>query len=327
MASNPTRRDFLIGTAASCALTYTPVARAEGYPTKQLHLLVGEPAGSTPDIVGRLVGDQLASALGKPVVVENRAGPGGIAAMQALASSTADGHTIALATVNQLVFNSYLFAKLPYDPLTDIEPISLLATNSFSIAVKASFVDNFDAFVKAAKAQPGRLSVGTSLPGTAPHVFAHVLMRIIGIEVAFVPYRSGTEGLTGLIRGDVDMLLDSPAVMVPHVKEGSIKVLATTGRGREPQLPDVPTFRQIGFPVAEYESWFGLVAPAGTSSDTVTRLHRTAAAAVTNPGIRQRFATLSFEPQGTSPEDFRKLIREEHTRWGSLIRDAGIRLD
>jgi tripartite-type tricarboxylate transporter receptor subunit TctC len=302
-------------------------AHAEGYPTKQVHLLVGSAAGSTPDIVARLVGEQLGPALGKPVIVDNRVGPGGIAAMQALVSSPPDGHTIALATVNQLIFNSYLFSKLPYDPLKDIEPISLIASNAFSIGVKTSFVETLDALVRAAKAQPGKLSVGTSLPGTAPHVFAHILMRMIGIEVTFVPYRSGVEGLTGLIRGDVHILVDSPAVMAPHVKEGSIRVLAVTGRAREPQLPDVPTIAQAGIPAAEYESWFGLVAPSGIAPDIVVRLQRAAASMISNPEIRQRFAAMSFEPKGNSPDEFRKLVREEHARWGALIREAGIRLD
>jgi tripartite-type tricarboxylate transporter receptor subunit TctC len=302
-------------------------AHAEGYPTKQMHLLVGSAAGSTPDIVARLVGDQLGPALGKPIVVDNRAGPGGIAAMQALLSSAPDGHTVALATVNQLIFNSYLFSKLTYDPLTDIAPISLIASNAFSIAVKTSFVDTLDALVRAAKAQPGTLSIGSSLPGTAPHVFAHILMRMIGIEVTFVPYRSGVDGLTGLIRSDVQILVDSPAVMAPHVKEGSIRVLAVTGRAREPQLPDVPTIAQVGFPAAEYESWFGLVAPAGIASDIVSRLQRNISSIVSNSEIRQRFAAMSFEPKGTSPEEFIKVIRDDHARWGALIREAGIRLD
>ena len=170
-------------------------------------------AGSTPDIVGRLVGEQLAAAVGQSVVVENRAGPGGIAAIQALAASAADGQTLALVTVNQAVFNSYLFSKLPYDSLQDIEPISLLAFNSFSVGVQKSFGPNtFSELVAAAQAQPGKLAVGTAPPGTAPHVFAHVLARMIGIKMTFVPYRSGLEGITGLMRGDIQVLLDSPAV-------------------------------------------------------------------------------------------------------------------
>ena len=325
-----TRRRFLLGAGALC-VAVTPVgqrAYPQSYPTKPIHLLVGAAAGSTPDIVGRLVGEQLAAAVGQSVVVENRAGPGGIAAIQALAASAADGQTLALVTVNQAVFNSYLFSKLPYDPLQDIEPISLLASNSFSVGVQKSFGPNtFSELVAAAQAQPGKLAVGTAPPGTAPHVFAHVLARMIGIKMTFVPYRSGLEGITGLMRGDIQVLLNSPAVMVPQVKAEAIKILTVTGRNRERELPDVPTIAEVGFPAAEYESWFGLAAPSRTSPDVVARLNLAAAAILATPGIRQRFAAMSFEPRATTPEGFRSLIREEHVRWGPMIRDAGVRLD
>ncbi len=216
MTRDLTRRSLLLGAAtlSAIAMPGSRPAYPQSYPTKPLHLLLGAAAGSTPDILARLVGDQLSKALGQSVVVENRPGPGGIGAMQALIASAPDGHTLALAGVNQAVFNSYLFASLPYDPF-NFEPVTLLATNSFTIGVSKDFpASTFSELVSFAKAQPGRVSLATALPGTPPHVFAHVLAKMVGIEVTFVTYKSGLDGLTGIMRGDVQVLLDLPAVMV-----------------------------------------------------------------------------------------------------------------
>jgi tripartite-type tricarboxylate transporter receptor subunit TctC len=324
------RRRFLIAVAAVSAVATLDGQRAypQSYPTKPLRLLIGAAAGSTPDILARLVSEQLSRALEQPVVVENRAGPGGIAAMQALVTSAPDGYTLALATVNQAVLNSYLFSNLPYDPFKDLEPISVLATNSVTIAVPEAFpAHTMSELVSLAKARPGKLFLATSPPGTVPHVFAHYLVRVMGIEVTFVPYKSGLEGLTGLMRGDVQILLDSPAVMAPQAKSGTIRVLAATGHLREAELPDVPTIAEAGFPAAEYEPWIGLVAPSRTPSDIVARINREVAGILASPEIRQRLAALSFEPHSTTAEGFRELIRREHARWGPLIREAGIKLD
>jgi tripartite-type tricarboxylate transporter receptor subunit TctC len=330
MTRDQTRRSFLFGTMALSAavLPTGKGAYPQSYPSKPIRLLVGAAAGSTPDIVARLISDQLSTSLGHPVVVENRAGPGGIGAMQALVGSAPDGYTLALVAMNQAVFNSYLFSRLPYDPLQDLEPVSLVASNSFSIAVPKSYPANtFNELIALAKAQPGRIGLGTSPAGTPPHVFAQLLTRMAGIDVTLVPYRSGLEGLTGVMRGDVQALLDSPAIMVPQVTAGAIKVVVATGRMRETELPDVQTIAEAGFPAAVCEPWLGLVGPSRMSPTIVTRLNHEVAAILATAEIRQRLAKASFEPRGGSAEEFRKLIREEHERWGALIRDAGIRLD
>jgi tripartite-type tricarboxylate transporter receptor subunit TctC len=280
-----------------------------------------------PDIVARTVGDRLATLSGRAVVVENRPGPGGIAAIQALSASDPDGSTLALATINQLVFNSYLFSKLPYDP-AKLEPIALVASNSFSIAVsRTAPFKTFAMLVAHAKNQPGKLSVGTSPPGTAPHVFANILARLTGIDIAIVPYRSGLDGLTGLIRGDVHLLLDSPAIMAPQAKAGAIKVVAVTGRARETELPDVPTIIEAGFPSLECETWFGLAAGPGIPPDVVTALNRHVAELLADDDVRRRLAALSLEPRPTTPAEFRQLVQREHGRWGPVLSAIGIKLD
>jgi tripartite-type tricarboxylate transporter receptor subunit TctC len=330
MATTLTRRGLLLGAVALAAAAAPTGARAgtNPYPTKMIRLLVGAAAGSTPDVLARVFADQLATTVGQSVVVDNRPGPGGIAAMQALIASEPDGYTLALAAMNQVVFNSYLFPDLPYDPVKGLEPISLLGSTSYSIAVQKSFAaDSFAALIAAAKAWPRQLDVGTSPPGTPPHVFAHVLAHMSGMDVSYVPYRSGLDGLTALIRGDVQVLVDSPVIMIPQVKTGAIKVLAVTGRERERELPDVPTIAEAGFPAAECEPWIGLVAPSRTSFDVVALINSLVASILASPAVRQRFETLSFTPRSTTPGDFRKLIAEERVRWGAMIRDAGVRID
>jgi tripartite-type tricarboxylate transporter receptor subunit TctC len=330
MPPHVTRRRLLLGTAAlTTAMLVGEHAHPQSYPSKPLRLLLGAGAGSTPDLVARLVGDQLSASLRQPVVVENRPGPGGIGAMQALVGSAPDGYTLALAAMNQAVFNSYLFSKLPYDPLRDLEPISLVASNAFSIAVhKGHSANTFGELIALTKAQPGKITLGTSPAGTPPHVFAQLLTHMTGMAMTtLVPYRSGLEGLTGLMREDVHALIDSPAIMLPQVKAGTIKVLLVTGRAREPELPDVHTAAESGFPTATAEPWLGVVAPARTPAAIVAKLNRELGAITASPEIRQRLAAASFEPRSGSPEEFRKLIREEHERWGPLIRQAGIKLD
>jgi tripartite-type tricarboxylate transporter receptor subunit TctC len=303
-------------------------AHADTYPSRPVHLLVGGAAGSVPDTVARLIGERLAAALGYPVIVENRPGAGGILAIQELISSVPDGHTLALATMSQAVFNSYLFSKLPYDPLRDLEPISPLVSGAFALAAHPSFhATNLTEFVQAAKAAPGKVLLATTTRGNPPHVSALMLTRTAGIEVTFVPFRSGQEGLGAVLRGDVPVFLDAPTLISPQAKEGALKVLAVTGREREPELPGVQTVAEAGFPAAQSEAWIGLVAPARTNSDVIARLNAEVTNALMSLDLRQRLRALSFAAVPAQPEEFRRLIVAEHARWGAVIKEVGLRLD
>jgi tripartite-type tricarboxylate transporter receptor subunit TctC len=324
-----TRRALIRSLALSTlvASTVRP-ALAQTYPSRPIRLLVGGAAGSVPDTLARLIADRLSPALGQPVLVENRVGAAGIIAIQGLVRSEPDGHTLALATMSQAVFNSYLFSSLPYDPLRDIEPVSPLVTGAMAVAAHPTLPANTLAeFVSLAKAQPGKLLVGTTGAGSPPHVFAQLLVRATGIEVMFVPFRSGPEGITGVMRGDVQVFFDAPTIIAPQVKAGTIKALAVTGRARDPELPSVPTVAEAGFREAQCEAWIGLVAPARTPAGIVARLNSELAAILAVPELRRRLEALSFEPIMGTPEEFRARIREEHARWGKLIKEVGIKLD
>jgi tripartite-type tricarboxylate transporter receptor subunit TctC len=329
MTHNLTRRALLLGTVMlSVGVGLARIkAIADSYPTRPIRFIVGGTAGSVPDVIARLIGDRLSTALGQPVVVDNRPGAGGIIAMQTLVASPSDGYTIALATMSQAVFNSYLFSKLPYDPQHDLEPVSPLVTGAMALAAKPAFPANtFGDFVTAAKAQPGRILVGVPANGSPPHLIAEMMVRSAGIEVTFVPFKA-PDALTAVLRGDVQVAVDAPLMFTPHVKDRTLKVLAVTGRAREDALPDVPTIAESGFAGLEGEAWIGVVAPAGTPRDIVHRLNREIATVLAIHELRDRLLALSFTPLPATPDEFRALIRDGHARWAVIIREAGLKLD
>jgi len=325
-----TRRRLMLGALALAGSASAGCSRsaAETYPARPLRLLVGGAAGSVPDTVARLVAERLAAALGQPVVVDDRPGASGILAMQALLAAPADGYTIALATISQAVFNSYLFSKLSYDPLRDLAPVSPLVAGPLVIVAQPAFpADSFAAFLARAKAEPGKILFGTTQLGSPPDVFARFLMRSAGADVVFVPFKSGHDGMSGALRGDVQLFVDSPLILREQVKAGRLKALAVTGRAREKELPDVPTLAEAGFPTALGEPWIGLVARAGTPGEAVDRLNREISAILRNADLRERLEKLSLVAVTGSPVEFAARMREEHARWGAAIRAAGLKLD
>ena len=324
-----TRRQILCSLQGATALALLgATARAEKFPARPFHLLVAGGPGSVPDLVARVVGDRLSAVTGQPVVVENRPGAGGIVAMQALVSSNPDGYTIAIASMSQLVFNSYLFAKLPYDPVQDIAPVCPLVVGALAVAAHPSVpAANLAELVAYARSHPGRLALGTASNGSPPDVVARLLVCTAGIDVQFVPFRTGPEGLTAVMRGDVQLFVDAPPLIAPQVMAGAVKALAVTGRVREPDLPDVPTVAEAGLASAEAEAWFGLVAPAKAPGEVLIDLNRKVAAIVAAPEVQQQFAKLSFRPLTGSSDTLRQLVNEGHRRWGPIIKETGIRLD
>jgi tripartite-type tricarboxylate transporter receptor subunit TctC len=323
-----TRRQALLASAALMALGAARDARAQDYPSKPVRLIVGGAAGSVPDTLARLTGERLAAALGQPVIVENRPGAAGAIAIAGMLAAEPDGHTLALATMSQAVFNQYLFSKLSYDAVRDLQPVAPIASGAMAIAAHSGFAPaTFADFVAFAKAHPGKVLVGTTQRGSPPNVFAHLLARAAGIEVAFVPYTSGAEGMTGAIRGDVQVFVDAPTIIAPQVRDGKIRALAVTGRAREKQLPDVPTVAEAGLPGAQAEAWIGLVAPARVPQHVAERLNRELAAILRNADFQARLELLSFVPVFASPQQFAQMIRDDHARWGAVIREAGLRLD
>jgi tripartite-type tricarboxylate transporter receptor subunit TctC len=321
------RRKVLHALALGTLVGHSAGPRAQSYPSRPITLLVGGAPGSVPDIMIRPIAERLAVALGQPVVVENRPGAAGSVAISALLQSAADGHTLALATMSQAVFNTYLFTKLPYDPLRDLEPVTPLVTGAMALAAHPAFpAQSLGEFVTLAKAQPGKYFVAIPQSGSPPHIVALLLNRATGIDVTMVPHKSGSDAVNAVVSGEIALLFDAPAIISNQVRAGRLKVLAVTGREREPALPDSPTAKEAGFDV-QGEAWIGLVAPRGTPSVAVQRLQREISTILAASEMNAVMARLGFRTMTATPEAFRALIRDEHRKWSALIRDAGLRLE
>lgn len=323
------RRAILAGSAAIGVGLFAPrQARAQVFPAHPITLVVGGAPGSVPDVLARLAAQHLAGQLGPNVVVENRPGAGGVTAMQRLTRAAADGHTLGLVTLSQAVFNAYLFANLPYDPRKDITPVARLSSSCMAIATHPSLgVATLTELAAKVRAAPGKLFIGTAPVGSPPHLVALLVQRALGIEATMVPFTTGPDGLRALLRNDVQVFIDGPAIITPHVRAGAVRVLAVTNAARIPALPDIPTIAQAGFPAGEAETWLGLAAPAGTSPAIVGKLNDAANALRTIPDFATRLAELGFAPAQGSATDFAAVIAADHTRWGGIIREAGIRIE
>jgi tripartite-type tricarboxylate transporter receptor subunit TctC len=318
------RREILAAGAASMAWRG---AAAQAYPSRPITLLVGGAPGSVPDLLARPLAERLAAALGGTVVVENRPGAAGGIAMAALVRSAPDGHTLAVATMSQAVFNSYLFARLPYDPLQDLEPVAALATGAMVLAAHPSFAGTSLAdYVAAAKAAPGGLFMAVPQLGSPPHVVALFLNRAAGIDVRMVPHKSGNDALAAVLGASVPLIMEAPTTIAPLVAAGKLRALAVTGPEREPLLPLVPTTSESRWKV-QAEAWIGLVAPKGTPAAIVQRINRELALLSQSPDVRALLLRMGFRSLAASPEEFGRLIREEHARWGPAIREAGLSLE
>lgn len=320
------RRILKLLPLAGFAMTHqTPYAQP--YPSKAITLLVGGAPGSVPDIMIRPIAERLSALLGQPVVVENKPGAAGSIAMAALIRSTPDGHTLGLATMSQAVFNTYLFAKLPYDALRDLEPVAPLVTGAMVLAAHPSLAaGSFPEFVILAKSQPGKLFVAIPQMGSPPHVVGLLLNRAAGIEVTFVPHKSGSDAVAAVLSGEIPLLLDAPTITSPHILAGKLKALAVTGRQREALLPQTPTAMESGVN-APGEAWFGLVVPAGTPAAVVQRLNREVTTLMAAPEMSNAMAKLGFRTLTSSSDAFRSLIKEEHAKWGAVIRASGLKLE
>lgn len=301
--------------------------RSQAYPAKPIALLVGGAPGSVPDLMVRPVAERMSSMLGQPVVVENRPGAAGGIAMTALARSAPDGYTLAVGTMSQLVFNSFLFAKLPYDPERDLTPVAPLVTGAMALAAHPSFpAQTLPEFVALAKSQPGKFFIAMPQMGSPPHIVALLLNRATGIEVTMVPHKSGGEAVTAVVSGEIPLLIDAPTIISPQVKAGRLKTLIVTGRQREASLPGTPTAYESGLAL-DGEAWIGLVAASGTPAAVVQQLNRVVTGVMTTPEMRERMALLSFRTLSSTPEEFRDLIRDDRMKWGAVIRGAGLKLE
>ncbi len=291
---------------------------------RPISLLVPFAPGGIADLTARAVAESMSRTLGQPVVVENRPSAGSIVASQAVASARPDGHTLLLMSNGNAV-SVGLFRKLPYDTVKDFAPVSTLGFFDIGIFVAASsrFATLRDA-VTHAKANPGKLNVGTIAPGSTQHLSAKLFETVAGIDVLVVPYKGSPAVLTALRAGEVDLAFEVLGPMVPQVGAGVVKALAVSSDRRNPALPEVPTVQQAGVAGYDVASWNAIAAPAGTPPEIVDRLNRALREAVATPAVQERLGKLGMRLQAGTPAELQALLGSEIKRWGEVIRAAKI---
>jgi tripartite-type tricarboxylate transporter receptor subunit TctC len=283
------------------------------------------PAGAT-DVVGRIVAQKLSERLGQSVVVENRPGAGGSIGSDLVAKSAPDGYTILMATSSTHSIGPVL-QKLPYDPLKDFAPITHVANVPNVLVVSPKLpVTSVKEFVAYAKAQPGKLNFASSGVGTIVHLNGELFKMLTGVDLVHVPYKGTALSIPDVANGNIAMLFDSLASVMPHVKAGNVRPLAVNAPQRSPLLPEIPTLAEAGLPAFDRYTWFGLFAPAGTPPDIVRRLQTEVTAALKAPDLRERFDAVGAEPVGSSSEQFVERIKSDSVRWAEVIRKADVKV-
>jgi tripartite-type tricarboxylate transporter receptor subunit TctC len=318
-----------ISLAVSAMLVTAGTAAAQtDYPTRTIRLVVGFAPGSAPDVAARVLGDKLSQTWGKPVVIENVIGASGNIAGERVARSEPDGHTLLLAASSGIVVNPSLYEKMPYDPLKDLAPISIVYSYPNVLVVHNDVAANsVQGLVALARARPGALTFASAGAGTTLHLAGEMLNSMAGTDIRHVPYRGGANLVADLIAGRVDMYFGPTTSMLPQVLGGKVRALAVSSAKRYAGAPDLPTMAESGFPEFDVTAWWGLMAPAGTPPTTIEKLHRETVRVLALPQMRKRFDDISIEPIGSSPAEFAAVISAELPRWAKVIREAGIRLD
>jgi tripartite-type tricarboxylate transporter receptor subunit TctC len=323
----PHRRHLLRLAAGAVVLpALARVAAAQAYPSRPVTLVVFVPAGGTPDIIARLLGQALTPRFGQSVVIDNRPGGGGNLALQAVARAPADGYTLLMVATPHAV-NVTLYEKSSVTVTHDIAPVASINNDSFVLLTNPSFAaKTVPEFIAYAKANPGKVNLASSGTGNLTHLSGELFRMSTGIEVVHVPYRGTPAAHSALLAGDVHAMFDALGSALPQIQAGALRALGVTANGRLRLLPDVPPISDVvpGFVVT---GWLGIGAPKGTPADIVERLHQAINAALADPSIKARMADLGSEPIPGSIDDFSKLIADETDKWAKVVKFAGIKAD
>ena len=301
-------------------------AQAQSWPTKPVRFVLSQPAGSSPDIVARLLGDRLSRVWGQPVVIDNRPGGQNVIGAQAAAHSPVDGYNFYYATTAALVINSYTLKTMPYDPVKDFIPVGMIGLSPFVIAANPSFpVKTVAELVAKAKAEPGTISMATEGYKTFGGMVGEMLQVTAGAKFLHVPYSGVTPGIQDTIAGRTQITVQAAAAAMRFITSGQLRAIAVSGSARLPELPDVPTIAAT-YPGFDYVGWHALVAPTGTPREIVLRVNRDMDQILKDPEIVKRLADLGPITEGAgTPEALGQFLAAEHTRWAKLVKDVGIK--
>jgi tripartite-type tricarboxylate transporter receptor subunit TctC len=324
---NLARRQFLSLAAGAAALpAMSRIARAQAYPTRPVHIIVGFAPGSAADIIARLIGQRLSERLGQPFVVENRGGAGGTLGAEAVAHASPDGYTLLLSG-SQDAATETLYEKLNYNFIRDIVPVASIASGPLVLVVHPSFPANtVSEFIAYAKANPGKISFGSASTGTVAHMAGELFKIMAGINMVHVPYRGLAPALNDLLGGQVQAVFSTTPPAMGHIQAGRLRALAVTSAMRFEALPDLPTIGDF-LPGYEATITLGLYAPKNTPVEIVDRLNKETNVALADPGMKAKLAGLGLVPLSMAAADYGKLVADETEKWGKVIRAAGIKAE
>jgi len=320
----------LLLTAAAAVAAGTFVAgaarAADAYPDRPVRLIVGFPPGGAADILGRIAAQHLGDALGQQVVVDNRGGAGGLIATETAAKANADGYTLLFTSIPHVI-NPHLYRRVTYDAVRDFSPAVLFVTVPLMLAVNAALpMKDVKELIAYAKSRPGQVNYASAGAGSSSHLAMELFKTMAGVELNHVPYKGTGPLLTDLIAGQVGITIASAVPLIPQVKAGKLRGLATTGAKRSAALPDLPT---IGETVRGYDvtNWFGIVAPAGTPRPVVTRVNQAINKALRRNDVKELLVSRGADPGGGTPEEFARIIRTDYDKWGKVVKASGARVD
>ena len=312
---------------AASILPSPAIAQKQDYPQRPIRLLVGFPPGGSTDLVGRLVAGKLAERLGQQVVVDNRAGAGGIIAAEIVSKSLPDGYTLLVSGSSISIVGS-LYKDTKFDVQRDLEPLALVATSPYvMVSHPSTGVKTVQEFIAYAKARPGKISWGASTPGTVQHLSGEMFKRLVGIDMLFIPYKGTGAMMPDILGGRLQLVLDNVLVLAPHVRLGTLNALAVTSAKRTPMLPDVPSLAESGLAAFDTSGWFSMYCAPKTPAHIVKKLNAEILAIMNLPEVRERLLTFGATPLPGTPDDLRRQLAREVPAWRKVILDAGLKAE
>ncbi len=325
---NTSRRHLLAITAAAAGTIFCAAAQAQAYPTKPIRIVVPFPPGGGTDTIARETSQKVAAATGWTFVIDNKPGAGGNLGVDAVAKSPADGYTIVIGQTSNLAINPTLYAKMPYDSQKDLAPIVLLANAPLVMVTGVGTpLKTLGEAVVAAKAKPGALNFASPGNGTVAHLTSVMFQKAAGIETQHIPYKGAAQAMTDVIGGTVELYMSSVPTLIGQIRNNKLRPLAVTSAKRVDDLPNVPTINESGYTGFDAVTWFGLLAPAGTPKDVITRLNAEFNKALQNPALRKALGDQGADAAGGTPEQFTALIKDDIPRWGKVVKESGAKID
>jgi tripartite-type tricarboxylate transporter receptor subunit TctC len=317
---------FAVIAAAAIGLTGADAA-AQSYPNRPIKMVVPFPGGGPPDTIARLVADKASKSLGQTVVIDNRPGAGATIGTRAVAHAEPDGYTLLFGSTTSLSIGPAVFRNLDYNVEKDLAPVASVSIGSMVVTVNHGVpAKTVQELVAYAKANPGKLHNGAGV-ASPPHIAWALFKMTTGADIVFVPYRAMTQAMTDLVSGEIQMMIDGIGSLLPYIRDGKARALAVTGSSRSPDLPEVPTMIESGYPSYLLTFWTGVLAPAGTPADIIGKLNAAINDGLRSADMKQSLARFNVEPNIASPEEFRAFLAAESKKWTDIVRAANIKIE